>query len=279
MGRAHNRSAPSRAGSSLPASRTSVKGFCACAKPTKSSRSGPSVPAPTPASRCSILRSIPRPPSADRSARESRTCSGTGSADDLTALLRLMLRNREALDCDGRRVSRPWRRRCAAPRTGCIATRGRAAGATSPRTTISATISSSSFLDETMMYSCALFERAGHVARARHRPRSSTAICRKLALGPQRSRARDRHRLGRLRAARGAARPAAASPRRRSRRPSTSLRASAYRAAGLDDRITVLLEDYRDLAGTYDKLVSIEMIEAIGHQYFDDVLPPLRRAA
>ena len=34
--------------------------------------------------------------------------------------------------------------------------------------------------------------------------------------------------------------------------------------AGLDDRVTVLMEDYRDLRGRYDKLVSIEMIEAVG---------------
>jgi cyclopropane-fatty-acyl-phospholipid synthase len=34
--------------------------------------------------------------------------------------------------------------------------------------------------------------------------------------------------------------------------------------AGLRDRVTVLLSDYRDLDGQYDKLVSIEMIEAIG---------------
>ena len=39
--------------------------------------------------------------------------------------------------------------------------------------------------------------------------------------------------------------------------------------AGLEDRITLLFEDYRDLSGQYDKLVSIEMIEAIGHQYLD----------
>jgi len=38
--------------------------------------------------------------------------------------------------------------------------------------------------------------------------------------------------------------------------------------AGLSDRVTVLLEDYRDLSGTYSKLVSIEMIEAVGWQYF-----------
>jgi cyclopropane-fatty-acyl-phospholipid synthase len=40
-------------------------------------------------------------------------------------------------------------------------------------------------------------------------------------------------------------------------------------AAGLENRIRVLRSDYRDLEGRYDKLVSIEMIEAVGHQYFD----------
>jgi cyclopropane-fatty-acyl-phospholipid synthase len=38
---------------------------------------------------------------------------------------------------------------------------------------------------------------------------------------------------------------------------------------GLGDRIELRLDDYRDLPGTYDKLVSIEMIEAVGHQYLD----------
>ncbi len=45
------------------------------------------------------------------------------------------------------------------------------------------------------------------------------------------------------------------------------LASQRVKQAGLDDRITVLLDDYRDLDGQYDKLVSIEMIEAIGHQY------------
>jgi len=40
------------------------------------------------------------------------------------------------------------------------------------------------------------------------------------------------------------------------------------RAAGLEDRITLLCDDYRDLEGTYDKLVSIEMIEAVGHNFY-----------
>jgi cyclopropane-fatty-acyl-phospholipid synthase len=38
--------------------------------------------------------------------------------------------------------------------------------------------------------------------------------------------------------------------------------------AGLDDKITVLLDDYRELQGRFDKLVSIEMIEAVGHRYY-----------
>lgn len=37
---------------------------------------------------------------------------------------------------------------------------------------------------------------------------------------------------------------------------------------GLEGKITLLKEDYRDLTGTYDKLVSIEMIEAVGHEFY-----------
>ena len=44
-------------------------------------------------------------------------------------------------------------------------------------------------------------------------------------------------------------------------------------AAGLSDKVSVLFEDYRDLKGRFSKLVSIEMIEAVGHenygQYFE----------
>jgi cyclopropane-fatty-acyl-phospholipid synthase len=41
------------------------------------------------------------------------------------------------------------------------------------------------------------------------------------------------------------------------------------RKAGLEGRVEVLGLDYRKLEGQYDKLVSIEMIEAVGHQYLD----------
>lgn len=42
-----------------------------------------------------------------------------------------------------------------------------------------------------------------------------------------------------------------------------------FEEEGVSDRITLLKEDYRKLTGKFDKLVSIEMIEAVGHQYYD----------
>jgi cyclopropane-fatty-acyl-phospholipid synthase len=43
--------------------------------------------------------------------------------------------------------------------------------------------------------------------------------------------------------------------------------AKRIEALGLQDQVTLLLKDYRDLTGQYDKLVSIEMIEAVGHRF------------
>jgi cyclopropane-fatty-acyl-phospholipid synthase len=39
------------------------------------------------------------------------------------------------------------------------------------------------------------------------------------------------------------------------------------RRAGLQDRISILLTDYRHVTGRFDKIVSIEMLEAVGHRY------------
>jgi cyclopropane-fatty-acyl-phospholipid synthase len=39
------------------------------------------------------------------------------------------------------------------------------------------------------------------------------------------------------------------------------------KGAGLSDKIELILKDYRDLEGKYDKIVSIEMMEALGHEY------------
>lgn len=48
-------------------------------------------------------------------------------------------------------------------------------------------------------------------------------------------------------------------------------------AEGLEDRITLLKEDYRELEGRFDRIVSVEMIEAVGHQYLSTYLKTLER--
>ena len=124
-----------------------------------------------------------------------------------------------------------------------------------------------SFLDETLMYSAATFE---HEQQSLHDAQVARLdrICRKLELGP------DDHLLEIGTGWGGLALHAA---RHFGCRVTTTtisreqwtLARERVREAGLGDRVEVLCEDYRDLTGTYDKLVSIEMIEAIGHQYYD----------
>ena len=41
-------------------------------------------------------------------------------------------------------------------------------------------------------------------------------------------------------------------------------------ARGLGDRVEIRIVDYRDVEGRYDAVVSIEMLEAVGHRYLDD---------
>ena len=48
------------------------------------------------------------------------------------------------------------------------------------------------------------------------------------------------------------------------------------RSAGLEDRVEVLMQDYRELEGTYDKVVSVEMIEAVGADFLDNYLSVIR---
>ena len=123
------------------------------------------------------------------------------------------------------------------------------------------------FLDESMTYSCALFEEPGmtlHEAQITKLDR----ICRKLELAP------DDH-LVEIGTGWGAlALHAAGEYGCRVTTTTISIEQHAVasepaRAAGLGDRIEVVTEDYRDLRGCYSKLVSVEMIEAVGWQYFD----------
>ena len=49
-----------------------------------------------------------------------------------------------------------------------------------------------------------------------------------------------------------------------------ALAVDRIRRAGLSDRVEVLLTDYRDLTGTYSKIVSVEMIEAVGAEFYGE---------
>jgi cyclopropane-fatty-acyl-phospholipid synthase len=190
---------------------------------------------------------------------------GRWHADDLTTMLRLLLRNRDAIDAmetGTARLAAPLRRAAHWLRRN---TRD------GSRRNISAHYDLgndffSLFLDETMMYSCAFFERPG-ATLAEASVAKLERVCRKLAL-----RASD-HVLEIGTGWGGFALHAAA--RYGCRVTTTTISPSQHalavervRAAGLADRITVLLKDYRDLEGTYDKVVSIEMIEAIGHDHY-----------
>ena len=122
-------------------------------------------------------------------------------------------------------------------------------------------------LDETMTYSCAIFQDP---ATSLHEAQIAKLdlICRKLELSP-----RD-HVLEIGTGWGGFAIHAASNYGCRVTTTTISeeqsrLARERIRAAGLEDRVTVLVKDYRDLDGTFDKLVSIEMIEAVGWQYFD----------
>jgi len=124
------------------------------------------------------------------------------------------------------------------------------------------------FLDEGMMYSCAYFPRPGATLEEAQVAKLDR-ICEQLRLGP------DSHLLeigsgwGGL-AVHAARRTGCRVTTTTISREQHALALRRVRDAGLEDRVEVLLEDYRDLRGSYDRLVSIEMIEAVGWQYFDD---------
>lgn len=123
------------------------------------------------------------------------------------------------------------------------------------------------FLDPTMTYSCGIFETDQSTMEEASRTKYDR-ICRKLQLGPG-----DRvMEIGTgwggfaLHAAR----------HYDVHVTTTTISDEQYRfaqerfhRAGIAEHVTLLKKDYRDLNGQFDKLVSIEMIEAVGHQYFD----------
>ena len=124
------------------------------------------------------------------------------------------------------------------------------------------------FLDPSLTYSCALFERPG-VTLADAQVAKFDRIAEKLALSPG-------DRLLEIGSGWGAFAIHAAT-RYGCRVTTTTISRAQHdhvrqRLAreGLGDRVALLFEDYRNLTGRYDKLVSIEMFEAVGLAYYDD---------
>ncbi len=135
------------------------------------------------------------------------------------------------------------------------------------------------FLDPTMMYSCALFDRPGATLEEAQVAKLDQ-LCRKLDLAPG-------VRLLEIGTGWGALAIHAA--REYGAHVTTTtiserqheLAAQRIAQAGLQDRIDLRLQDYRDLQGRYDRIVSVEMIEAVGWRDFptffrrcDELLAP-----
>lgn len=191
---------------------------------------------------------------------------GLWACDDLTTVVRILVRNRAVLDeCERgpARLSGALRR---------LLHRLRRNTRSGSRHNIAAHYDLSNeffatLLDDTMTYSCGFFEspdRSLHDASVAKNDR----VCRKLSLS------RGDHVLEIGAGWGGFALHAAG--RYGCKVTTTTVSRQQYEfvrrrilEAGLSDRVTVLHEDYRDLAGEYDKVVSIEMIEAVGHEYYE----------
>ena len=123
------------------------------------------------------------------------------------------------------------------------------------------------FLDASMMYSCAVFPGADSTLEEASLHKIDR-ICRKLDLQPTDRLLEIGTGWGAL-AVHAAARYGCHVTTTTISREQHEHAAERVRRAGLERRVTLLLSDYRDVEGRFDKLVSIEMIEAVGHHYYD----------
>lgn len=191
---------------------------------------------------------------------------GYWSTDDLTAVMRIILQNRDVLDgmeTGWARLTEPVRKILH------WAARNTRSGS---RRNIRAHYDLGNdffklFLDPTMMYSSAIFEHEGMSLEAASIAKLDR-ICRKLDLKPEDHVMEIGTGWGGF--ALHAARHYGCHVTTTTISPSQhDVARERVAAAGLNERITLLQKDYRDLTGQYDRLVSIEMIEAVGHQYYD----------
>ena len=191
--------------------------------------------------------------------------TGEWDVDDLVALFRIAARNMEPLD----RLRQRWHPLLhGAQRIARTVPLNDPRGA---RRNIAAHYDLgndlfSLFLDPAMVYSCAYFA-SPETSLADAQTAKLDRICQALELRPGEHLLEIGTGWGAL-AIHAAREYGARVTTTTISREQHDLAVELVRDAGLADRVTVLLEDYRDLGGTYDKLVSIEMIEAVGWQYF-----------
>lgn len=191
---------------------------------------------------------------------------GIWRCDDLVALMRMLVRNRDLLDAMETGLARlgGW-----AMRAWHALQRNTRAGS---RRNIAAHYDLGNdffrlFLDEGLMYSSAIYTHDDDTLEVAS-TRKLERICEKLALCANDRVVEIGSGWGGF-AIHAAKHHGCHVTTTTISREQFELARARVHAAGLDDRVEVLLRDYRDLDGRYDKLVSIEMIEAIGHQYLD----------
>jgi cyclopropane-fatty-acyl-phospholipid synthase len=126
------------------------------------------------------------------------------------------------------------------------------------------------FLDETLTYSCAIFDRPDSSLQEASVAKYDR-ICKKLQLSPEDHVLEIGTGWGGF-AIHAAGRYGCRVTTTTISRAQHDLALERIRSAGVGDRVQVLFKDYRDLKGRFDKLVSIEMIEAVGHHYLNTFL-------
>jgi len=124
------------------------------------------------------------------------------------------------------------------------------------------------FLDESMVYSCAWYETAEDSLETAQFQKLDR-ICRKLELQPKDSVLEIGTGWGAfaLHAARNYGCQVTTTTISQQQHEYARV---LFDAADKDRRIELLLKDYRDLSGSFDKIVSIEMFEAVGFEHYDD---------
>lgn len=121
------------------------------------------------------------------------------------------------------------------------------------------------FLDDTMAYSCGLFEQGDDLYSAQIR--KFDTICQRLQLKPGEQLLEIGTGWGGL-AIYAAQHYGVQVTTTTISEEQYQYSAERIQALGLEDQITLCKQDYRDLEGQFDKIVSIEMLEAVGHRYF-----------